>query len=171
GQDSRWQMLPFTLARPVGHTPSPYRAPELGVPDAEPTAASDLYGVGALLYYVLAGWPPPTAEQQAAGAPLPSPRTLNPALSTLVEQALLRAVQLRSPNRYQTAREMRVALETVQMMGGRSLGLGPDVLSTTPAHPAVAPGPQAPQPYPPQPAVPSPGQPYPTGLYPAPGQP
>lgn len=148
GEDGKWRLAPFTLARSIGQGASPYRAPELALVDAEPTAASDLYACGALLYQALTGWPPAIAEQQAS-TPLIGPRAINPALSPLAEQVLLRALQLRSVNRYQVAREMRVALETVQMMGGRSLGLGPDVLA--------APSPSS-------------AQPYPTGIYPAPGQ-
>jgi len=124
-----WMVTPFTLAIPIGQGPSPYRAPELARADAEPTTVSDVYTIGALMYHALTGWAPPTPEQQHAGMPLPGPRSLNPQISPLVEQVLLRALQLKSSNRFQQAREMRIALETAQMMGGRSLGLGPDVLT------------------------------------------
>ncbi|MBO9323112.1 MAG: hypothetical protein J7457_13435, partial [Roseiflexus sp.] len=124
-----WMVTPFTLAIPIGQAPSPYRAPELARADAEPTTVSDVYTIGALMYHALTGWAPPTPEQQNAGMPLPGPRSLNPQISPLVEQVLLRALQLKSSNRFQQAREMRIALETAQMMGGRSLGLGPDVLT------------------------------------------
>jgi WD40 repeat protein len=131
-----WRLPPFPLLRPISTAPSPYRAPELAHPDAEPDRATDTYAVCALLYHALTGAHPPTAEQRLAGAPLTGPRSLNPALSALLEQALLRGLEQRPPNRYQSARELRLALETVQMMGGRSLGLGPDVV------PAAAPTPQ-----------------------------
>lgn len=139
-------VTPFTLATPIGQTPSPYRAPELARSDAEPTTVSDVYTIGALMYHALTGWAPPTPAQQEAGMPLAGPRSLNPQLSPLVEQVLLRALQLRPVNRFQQAREMRIALETAQMMKGRSLGLGPDVLTqVTPAAgaetPALAPEP------------------------------
>jgi len=124
-----WMVTPFTLAVPIGQTPSPYRAPELARTDAEPTTVSDVYTIGALIYHALTGWAPPTPEQQNAGMPLPGPRSLNPQISPLVEQVLLRALQLKPVNRFQQAREMRIALETAQMMGGRSLGLGPDVIT------------------------------------------
>ncbi len=152
GEDGTWRLTPFALARSIGHMPSPYRAPELAEPNADMTAASDLYAVGALLYQTLTAMPPTSAEQQAAGAPLIGPRSLNPTISLLGEQALLRALQQRSVNRYQAAREMRTAIETIHMMGGRSLGLGPDVInspavSQAPAQPAppvyVAPAPAA----------------------------
>ncbi|MGQ9549417.1 MAG: outer membrane protein assembly factor BamB family protein [Roseiflexus sp.] len=137
-----WMVTPFTLAIPIGQAPSPYRAPEMARADAEPTTVSDVYTIGALMYHALTGWAPPTPEQQSAGMPLPGPRSLNPQISPLVEQVLLRALQLRPVNRFQQAREMRIALETAQMMGGRSLGLGPDVLAqvtTTEAQATPAP--------------------------------
>src|SRR5262245_61529718 len=136
--DGSWRFAPFTLARPIGRAPSPYRAPELTQADAEPTAVGDLYAVGALLYLALTGLPPTTAEQQAAGAPLIAPRSLNPAISPLVEQALLRALQLRAVNRYQAAREMRMALETIQMVGGRAPGQQPEAPAPTPVLAAPA---------------------------------
>jgi WD40 repeat protein len=131
-----WMLAPFTLARPIGSKPSAYRAPELSQSDVEPTPASDLYAVSALLYLALTGWPPVSSEQQRSGTPLTAPRALNPALTALVEQVLLRGLQQRAANRYQVAREMRVALETLKLMGGRSLGLGPDVLRESEQAPA-----------------------------------
>lgn len=180
-------LAPFTLASPIGQAPSPYRAPELARADAEPTTMSDVYTVGALAYHMLTGWSPPTPEQQEAGVPLNGPRVLNPQISPLVEQVLLRALQLRAVNRFQVAREMRIALETAQMMGGRSLGLGPDVLTTAaqvpanavPAQLPAATAPAAVQPAPPPPApgpapvappsgteAPPAGQAYPPVAYP-----
>ena len=181
-------VTPFTLATPIGQTPSPYRAPELSRPDAEPTTVSDVYTIGALMYHALTGWAPPTSAQQEAGMPLAGPRTLNPQMSPLVEQVLLRALQLRPVNRFQQAREMRIALETAHMMAGRSLGLGPDVLtqvtsaasseaqpqppleSVVPVAPAIAvPAPAAPPPMPPpQAAAPYPPPGYPAGPAPVP---
>ncbi len=180
GDDGAWRMLPFPLIRTINLAASPYRAPELNVPDAEPTVPSDLYALSALLYHALTGWAPPTAEQRQAGTPLNGPRTLNAALSTLAEQVLLRGLQMRPENRYQTPSEMHLSLEMVQMMGGRSLGMGPDALPQAPTPPtttqplSLPPTPQFVVPPSSDPA-PSPApapqyqpQPYPTGVYPAP---
>ena len=168
GEDGSWRLAPFTLARPIDYAPSPYRAPELAAEQVEPTDASDLYAVGALLYYALTGWAPP-AEQQQAGAPLVGPRSLNPAISALAEQAIIRALQLRPANRYQAAREMRLDLEAVQVTGERPLGLEADVLpesppDVTPPSPVATPLPPPAQP----PAVEPASQPLPPGIYPAP---
>ncbi len=168
GEDGLWHVAPFTLIRPIGHAPSPYRARELDLPSGEPNAASDLYALCALLYQALTGWAPPTAAQREAGTPLNGPRSLNPNLSTLIEQVLLRGLQLKPENRYQVTREMRQSLEMVDIMDGRSLGLGADVLPG--AQPFA--GPPASQPAtPPTPApAPAPQPPYSTGVY-APPQP
>jgi WD40 repeat protein len=182
GEDGSWRLLPFSAIRPVNVAPSAYRAPELNAPDAEPTVPSDLYALAALLYQALTGWAPPTAEQRKAGTPLNGPRSLNPNISPLAEQVLLRGLQLRPENRYQTPREMHLSLEMVAMMGGRSLGMGADALPAQPAAPAPPILPQLPPPVqPPQYSQPTGGypapqpqpqpyapQPYPTGIYPAP---
>lgn len=174
-ESGAWTLTSFALARPIGQSPSPYRAPELLQPDAEPNQASDIYALGALLYQLMTGWAPPTAEQQQAGMPLNGPRTLNPQVSELAEQALLRSLQPKPLNRYQTAREMRIALETISMLGGRSLGLGPDVLRGAEMLPSnmAAPGAQPAQPAPPlvmpPPASALPPAPQPPPSVPPPG--
>jgi len=171
GDDGAWRLLPFPLIRPMNLAPSPYRAPELNAPDAEPTVPSDLYALSALLYHALTGWAPPTAEQRQAGTPLNGPRSLNASLSTLAEQMLLRGLQMRPENRYQTPSEMHLSLEMVQMMGGRSLGMGPDALPQQAPPLSLPPTPQYAAPTGNSPAPPAPPyqpQPYPTGISPAP---
>jgi WD40 repeat protein len=171
GEDGAWRLLPFVLVRAIGASPSPYRAPEIASSEAEPTPVSDIYAAGALVYHALTGWPPPTTQQIQAGTPLSSPRALNPNLSTLTEQGLLRALQPREANRYQTAREMRVALDTAQIMASKpatfaidttaQISSGPPPAapetyvqpasgypSTPPMPPAVPPAYGAPMPYP-----------------------
>jgi len=173
GEDGNWRLAPFTLARPIDGALSPYRAPELAAEQVEPTDASDLYAVGALLSYALTGLAPPT-EQQQAGAPLAGPRSLNPSISALAEQAIMRALQLRPANRYHSAREMRLDLEAAQATGERPLGSETDVLrepppdaaplDAAPPDPAAASLPPPAQP----PLVEPPVQPLPVGIYPAP---
>ncbi|MEM8534451.1 MAG: hypothetical protein AAGF95_26640 [Chloroflexota bacterium] len=118
-EDESWRLAPHTLARPFVHLASPYRAPELTPDDADPNPATDTYAVSAMLYHALSGRAPTTVEQQQAGTALQPPRILNEQLSELVEQAILRGLQQRPVNRYQNVRELRLALETVQVMAGR----------------------------------------------------
>ncbi|HEU5100461.1 MAG TPA: hypothetical protein VFU22_15640 [Roseiflexaceae bacterium] len=162
-EDGTWYIAPFTLIRPIGQAPSPYRARELEQPNGEPTAASDLYALSAMLYHALTGWAPPTAAQRDAGTPLNGPRSLNPNLSTLIEQVLLRGLQLRPENRYQVAREMRMSIDMVGIMDGRSLGMGADALPAS--SPVAAPQPPAEPSYSQPPAQPAPSYLPQTGIY------
>jgi WD40 repeat protein len=164
-------LLPFTLVRPIAPNASPYRAPELSGSEAEPSAASDMYAMGALGYHLLTGWAAPTAEQLAAGTPRAAPRQIMPSLSALTEQVLVRALQIRSVNRYQTAREMRVALNNAQMMTSRpsTFAIAAEAQAhvqpqpqpvSAPATAPVPPGQPMPPLYPPPPPGYVPGQPY-----------
>ena len=68
---------------------------------------SDTYALGATMYHLLTGTPPPLAFLPG---PLPPPCRLNPAISQDTEQAILQAMAKARPNRYQTAKEMETAL-------------------------------------------------------------
>jgi serine/threonine-protein kinase len=91
-----------------------YMAPEqaLGRPVDR---RADVWAVGVVLYYLLSGKPPYEAENQLATLhllssgrpPLPLPLTVHGAISAVVRKALAYAPE----NRYQTAAELREALE------------------------------------------------------------
>lgn len=127
-----WQITPFPFARMVGDAPSPFQAPELAAPGTEPTPASDTYALCALLLHALTGAAPAAQPQRSADdASMPGIH------SQLLARLLARGLQERAANRYQRAGELRRAIETVRLMEGESLGLGPDALP-------AAPPPQAP---------------------------
>lgn len=109
-------LAPFALLRPIAAGNSPYRAPELEHPQNPPTPASDLYAVGAVLYHILTGWAPPTAALRRTGIPLNAPRLLNRRIPALLEEVLLRAMELQPADRYQTVAELRQALALVRIL-------------------------------------------------------
>jgi WD40 repeat protein len=122
--DGQWMLTPFAMIRGTSTTATPYRAPE--VPTSGCSPASDLYAIAALAYFASTGIAPLTPEVQVSGAKFIAPRTHNPALNEMFEQVLLRALQTRVSNRYQSAAEMQISLDTIQTLGSREPGPGVD---------------------------------------------
>ncbi len=105
-------------------------------------ARSDLYSLGVTLYHSLTGQVPPMALDRKANPDLLSPpRQLNSNLSASVETAILKAIALPLAKRFQSADEMRQALQPA-------------------AKPALPPPPAA-SPAPPPPPTASPAPPPP----------
>lgn len=99
-------------ARTVEGTPQ-YMAPEQA--DGVSDARSDVFGLGAILYEILASRPPhdwpdgfPPAEWQrlVREAQFPKPRQLNPRAPKALEAICLKALQREPATRYQRADEM-----------------------------------------------------------------
>jgi serine/threonine protein kinase/tetratricopeptide (TPR) repeat protein len=96
----------------------PYMSPEQlrGLP-VDPR--SDIYAAGAVLYEMATGAKsfPQTQGAELMGAILhktpPSPRTVNPHVSTALEHVVTQALEKEPSQRYQSARELRVALEAL----------------------------------------------------------
>ena len=92
---SNWCLAHVPADDPAQATP--FSAPEVCARDAgEP--ASDVYAVGAIVYYALTGKEPETP-------PVP-PRSLRPAVPAAVERVVLRALRPTPRERYFTATEM-----------------------------------------------------------------
>ncbi len=73
-------------------------------------ARSDVYALGATLYAALTGQQPVESINRIGGQELLAPRSLNPQISLGVEQAVLNALQLMPPDRFQSAAEFKSAL-------------------------------------------------------------
>jgi len=103
-----------TVMRGMG-TPE-YAPPEQYDADAGHTdARSDIYSLGATLYHALSGKTPPTATTRIVNPQALTPvRVFDPRISPQVEQALMRALELRPIDRFQSAREMAAVLRTAE---------------------------------------------------------
>jgi Tol biopolymer transport system component len=74
-------------------------------------ARSDLYALGATMYALLSGQPPPDSLERALNkAPVIPLRTLNPEVSAPVAAAIERALQLKLDERFQNAGEFLAAI-------------------------------------------------------------
>jgi serine/threonine protein kinase len=97
-----------------------YASPEhLAGGKSQTDARSDIYTVGALLYYLLTGQEPiPVVDRLKhraglmGGRPLILPRILNPEINQGMEACMLRAMELEPGRRYQSAQELLHSLET-----------------------------------------------------------
>lgn len=90
-----------------------YSPPEQLGAEGHTDARSDIYALGATLYQLLAGKPPPSAIERAQGAALPSLSAVNADCPAALAETVARAMALQPERRYGSAREMRDALRSV----------------------------------------------------------
>ena len=74
-------------------------------------ARTDVYALGATAYTLLTGSVPLESLSRMSGEELPKPSKLNPSISSQVEYAILRAMQVIPDQRFASADEFRLALK------------------------------------------------------------
>ena len=122
------KLLDFGIAKAIDHssgaeTQTITLTPDFASPEqarGEPaTTATDIYGLGAVLYFLLTGRAPHTAGNLSAGelqrliseTPPPKPSTVDPALRGDIENIVLKALHPEPARRYRSAREMGEDIE------------------------------------------------------------
>lgn len=131
--DGRVMLADFGIARSVGDHPEisatdlaigtpHYIAPEQALGD-QVDARADIYSLGAVLYELLSGRPPYTADSttrvlvQMLDGPPPPLLQVNPALSPAVQTAVMHALASRPAERYPTAAAFAADLRTLLTLG------------------------------------------------------
>lgn len=105
GIAKEWAAGPGTASQSIAISPE-YSPPEqyLGQTDTR----TDIYSLGATLYFLLATRLPPTSMARAMGTPV---QPCGPSVSPQTEQAIRCAMEMSPEQRWQTAAEMRRALQ------------------------------------------------------------
>ncbi len=99
---------------------APYMAPEYFQP-GDPTVAIDIYSFGCLLYQMLTGMVPYSADyahdvaQQHKSTPPPSPRNQNPGVPRALEGIVLKCLQKNPKDRYENSSELVEDLRRVNL--------------------------------------------------------
>ncbi len=106
GAKQGYMQAPLSFGHTVVGTPG-WSAPEQFAGIATPRC--DIYGVGAILFFLLTG-SPPKLSMKADGS-IDSPRKLNPKISPEIEQVIFRAMSTDPSKRYQIADDMISAIQ------------------------------------------------------------
>lgn len=136
---------------PVGHVvgTASYMPPE--VTRGQPVdARGDIYSIGVVLYEMLTGHVPFQGSNplsvlmKHANEPLPPPSTSNPSIPLPVERIITRALEKDPADRYQSAAEMRTAVDATVSQLERSITQGrvtrpTRALAPTPDTPLIPP--------------------------------
>lgn len=138
GNTGRCMLIDFGIARWVSQQEKGvtavgtmgYAPPELFSGRVQP--ASDVYSLGATMFHLLTGADPQDNPLLIFDfSKNPRPRQINPAISTEMEQILMRTVEYKPEDRFRTAGELRneLAIHLEKLMSGRvSYGMPAPIL-------------------------------------------
>jgi hypothetical protein len=98
-----------TIAAALAFTPG-YAPPEQYHAAGQTDRRTDVYALGATLFFLLTGFQPTESPARLTTQTLPAPRSLNPALSIPAEAIVLRAMALNPDERHQTAAALAMDL-------------------------------------------------------------
>jgi serine/threonine protein kinase len=146
--DQRLTHIGFAMGTPA------YMSPEQADGDLMVDLRSDIYSLGASLFYLLTGHPPYTGASAWAivakviHEPFPDPRRLNPTVSEACAAVLQRATAKRREERYQSAHEFRHALEVLLADPSADLAQRPPASDDADAAPHAGPAHLPPPPRP-----------------------
>lgn len=106
---SRMHTAPGARGAFTPHMASPEQCQTAG----RTTPASDLYSVGATMYYILTGNCPADAVSRLAGKPLEDPARFNPMISPDLTRVIRKSMELDPFRRYKDAKSMREDLQEI----------------------------------------------------------
>ncbi len=90
-----------------------YAPPEQYASNSRKGSYTDIYAIGATLYFVLTGQVPTEAAARLTEK-MPEPKELNPAIPDEINRTILKAMQLKTENRHQTIRQFMDDLQNVK---------------------------------------------------------
>ena len=138
--------LRLTLTGSLLGTPG-FMAPEQARSSGQSTAASDIYSLGAILYFLLTSRPPFVADSAldamllALESEAVKPRRINPLVSADLEHICLRCLEKRPEDRYASAGELADNLEHFlkgEPLSANAKALGPRLAGWGRRRPALA---------------------------------
>lgn len=102
-----------TIGAALAFTPG-YAPPEQYQASGATDQRTDVYGMGATLFYLLTGYQPTESPARLRAHALPEPRALNQHISPATQAAVLRAMTMDPTGRQQTMRELLHDLQTAR---------------------------------------------------------
>ena len=108
------EALPSTLTRTLGRAASHGFSPPEQAMGTGTDERSDIYALGATIYYLLTGQIPPAAHERVAGKEIVAPSQFVPDIPHPLKEALLRALNLNPNQRPQSVKELNAVFESLE---------------------------------------------------------